>query len=118
MGNIKSLGRAVLVARSSNHRRSGQVFGDGWKVIRSKQTRRNEEMLQRMKGVKRVDKPLPGLKVETHVVFGKVTEHIKCELRALELLTATYENLDIRTKCCKQKSMTSDSRVKSTAKSG
>jgi len=41
-----------------------------------------------MKGVKRVDKPLSGLKVEMRVIFSKVSEQLKCELRALKLLTA------------------------------
>ena len=92
MSNIKSLRRSVLVACSSNHGCSGQVFEDGWEVICSKQSRRNEELFQGMKDVKRVDKPLSSLKVEMHVVFGKVSEEFECELRALKLLTAACEN--------------------------
>jgi hypothetical protein len=45
-----------------------------WEVIRGKQLCCDEKLLQGMKDIKRVDKPLPGLKVEIYVVFGKVSE--------------------------------------------
>lgn len=74
MGNMKSLWSSVLVACSSNHGCSGQVFGDGWEAVRGKQSRRNEKFFQGMKDVKGVNKPLPSLKVEMYVVFGEVSE--------------------------------------------
>ena len=74
MGNIKSLGSSVLVACSSYHGCSGQVFGDGREVVRGKQLRRDKKLFHGMKDVKRVDKPLPGLKVEVYVVFSEVSE--------------------------------------------
>jgi hypothetical protein len=43
-----------------------------------------------MKGIKRVDKPLPGLEVKTDVVFSEISEQFECQLRASEFLTASF----------------------------
>ena len=77
MGNGKSLGCAVSVACSGNHGCSGQILGDGREVVCSKQTCGDEELLQWMKGVKRVDEPLTSLEVETDVVFSEISKQFK-----------------------------------------
>lgn len=45
-----------------------------------------------MKDVKRMDKPSSGLKVEMHIIFGKISKQFKRELGASKLLTAACGN--------------------------